>query len=252
MVNVEAEEPDIAKGLAVHRLLQCVQDILDRPERGGVVARVQRLFDLEDARPLQIQRRSLPAVRRGRFIGVTRLVNQPVLPMTREDSILRAIQDVHPMFIRGQRAVERSNGQIVEPPRKPRMGVAAGLRLTVDFDGPRNRNAVPTQYLDSRLEPGPITIVGSRRRVAAGCRPSDDESFGASLVTLFEEKWQIGGVVLVRFGQQVERVKVARRSEYRQHAPMEANGALEDHIPLGELESEEFQLADRIDRVRSE
>ena len=62
---------------------------------------------------------------------------------------------------------------------------------------------------------------------------------------------QLAGIVHLMdvLADPVERVKVARRSKYRQHAPMEADGALEDHIPLGELESEEFELPDRIDRV---
>src|SRR4029453_13694507 len=64
IVDGEAEETDIAQRLTVHGLLQCIQHVLDRPERGAIVARVQLLLDLEDARPFDVQRRPLPAVLR--------------------------------------------------------------------------------------------------------------------------------------------------------------------------------------------
>src|SRR6185295_1532196 len=76
-----------------------------------------------------------------------------------------------------------------------------------------------------------------------------DESRDATLETQLDEKRQICGAILVRFGQQVERMEIARRSKYRQHAPMEADGALEIVVPLGELESEHLELLDGIDRV---
>ena len=169
--------------------------------------------------------------------------------MARDHPILRAVQDVHPRFIWGQRAVERSDGQIVEPSREPGVGVAAGLRLAIDFDGSHNRDTVPRQHLDSTLEPGLSTVVRNCRRVFTDRRPRHDESFGAPVETLFDEKWQIRGAIPERFGQQIERVQVARRTKYRQHAAVEVDGALEVHVPLGELEPEEFELLDGIDRV---
>jgi hypothetical protein len=169
--------------------------------------------------------------------------------MCRDRAVLRAEQEVDPRFIRGQRAVERPDGQVVEPSREPGHGVAAGLRLAIDFDGSHNRDTVPRQHLDATLEPGLPGVVRNGRPFLTGCGPRHDESWAAPLEALFDEKWQIRGAIPVRFGQEVERVQVARRAENRQHAAVEVDRALEVRIPLGELEPEELELLDGIDRM---
>jgi hypothetical protein len=126
--------------------------------------------------------------------------------MAGDDAVLGAVHDVDPVFIRGQRAVERPDGQIIEAPGESGIGVAARLQLTVHFDGPPNRDTVPTKHLDTPFERGITTVGCTYRLVLTGGRSCHDESLNVVVETLLDEEWQIGGAVSVGFRQEVQGV----------------------------------------------
>src|ERR1041384_7404878 len=89
-------------------------------------------------------------------------INLPMLSQRAHLSFKIAKRNVDPFFVGRQRGAKRSDSETIEPASKARVQVAAGLDLTVDFDGAAHRNAIPIEKFHPGFEGrGFATRLGS-------------------------------------------------------------------------------------------